>query len=164
MLMSPHTHRRRIVAGALAIAACAAVATPALAGQTDTRTLRLYEKTTDVRLTDATGKEKPPGPPAAGDVLDVSGVLYAGNHRKHAKRPSGTDHTRCVFTAPDAGTCQGEVAIGGSLILVRSELGGNPFTAWWGTGRFKGITGTGSTTSVSEESNDSDVVLRYRIG
>jgi hypothetical protein len=166
MLTTLLTHRSRLVAGALAIAASAAVATPALAGpsQSPTKTLRFYEKANDFRLTDADGKEKPPGPPAAGDILDVAGVLYAGTHRRHAKQPSGTDHTRCVFTGPDSGTCQGEVAIGGSLILVKSALGGNPFTAWWGTGRFKGITGTGSTTSVGEESNDSDVVLRYRIG
>jgi hypothetical protein len=166
MLTSPFHHPRRLVAGALAIAASVAVATPALAGQSETRTLRFYERSNDFRLTDAAGKAKQPGPPpAAGDVLDVAGVIYAGNHRKHGSQAIGTDHTRCVFTAPDAGTCQGEVAIGGSLILVKSALGGNPFTVWWGTGRFKGITGTGGMTSVGgDDSNVSDVVLRYRIG
>jgi hypothetical protein len=159
------THHRRLLAGVLATAATAAVATPAVAGQSQTRTLRFFEHTTDVRLTTADGTPKSAGPPAAGDILDVQGVFYRGNHRHHARRPSGTDHSRCVFTGPDSGTCQGEVAIGGSLILDRSALGGNPFEVWYGTGRFKGITGSGTATSVGgEESNDSDVVLRYRIG
>jgi hypothetical protein len=163
MLTLLRTHHRRLLAGVLATAAAAAVATPAVAGQSQTKTLRFFEHTNDVRLTTADGQPKQ-GAPAAGDVLDVAGVLYRGNHRHHARRPSGTDHTRCVFTAPDSGTCQGEVALGGSLILVRSPLGGNPSEVWWGTGRFKGITGSGTTTSIGEESNDSDVVLRYRLG
>ena len=157
------THHRRLLAGVLATAAAAAVATPAVAGQSQTRTLRFFDKTTAVSLTTADGQPKQ-GAPAAGDILDVAGVEYRGDHRHHARRPSGTAHTRCVFTGPDSGTCQGEVALGGSLILVRSPLGGNPFEIWYGTGRFKGITGTGTTTTVSEESNDSDVVLRYRRG
>jgi hypothetical protein len=161
MLQSLRIRRRRLVAGALAIAATAAVATPALAGQPETKTLRFFERATDFSLTTADGTPKQ-GPPAAGDILDVAGVLYRGDHRRHARTPSGTDHTRCVFTGPDSGTCQGEVALGGSLILVRSDLGGNPFTVWWGTGRFKGITGTGSTRSIGE-TNNSDVVLRYRL-
>jgi hypothetical protein len=161
MFTSLLIHRRRIVAGALVIAATAAVATPALGGQSQTKTLRFFARANDFSLTTADGTPKQ-GPPAAGDILDVAGVLYRGDHRRHARRPSGTDHTRCVFTGPESGTCQGEVALGGSLILVRSALGGNPFTAWWGTGRFKGITGTGTSTSVGE-TNDSDVVLRYRL-
>jgi hypothetical protein len=165
MFTSLSTHSRRLVAGALAIAATAVVATPAVAGQSQTKTLRFFEKANDFSLTTADGTPKDPrsGPAAAGDIIDVAGTLYVGNHRRHARRAAGTDHTRCVFTGPDTGTCQGEVAIGGSLILVRSELGGNPFTAWWGTGRFKGITGTGTSRSIGEESNDSDVVLRYRL-
>jgi hypothetical protein len=156
-------HHRRLLAGVLATAAAAAVATPAVAGQQQTKTLRFFEKTTDVSITTADGTPKS-GPPAAGDILDVAGVLYAGNHRRHARKASGTDHTRCVFTGPDSGTCRGEVALGGSLILVKSALGGNPFTIWWGTGRFKGITGTGTNTTVNEEENTSDVVVRYRKG
>jgi hypothetical protein len=164
MISTYRKHHRRLIAGALAIAATAAVVTPAVAGQSQTKTLRFFDKATDFRMTSADGTVKQPGPPVAGDIIDVSGTLYAGNHRRHARKASGTNHTRCVFTGPDTGTCQGEVAIGGSLILVKSDLGGNPFTAYWGTGRFKGITGTGSMTSIGEESNDSDVVLRYTKG
>ena len=163
MITPPRTTGRRLLACALAIAATAAVATPAHAGQT--KTLRFFEKSNHLSFTTATGAPKDPsaGPPAAGDILDVAGVLYRGDHRRHGSRVVGTDHTRCVFTGPDSGTCQGEVAIGNSLILVKSDLGGNPFTAWWGTGAFKGISGTGTTKSVGE-TNNSDVVLRYRIG
>jgi hypothetical protein len=161
MISTYRKHHRRLIAGALAMAATAAVVTPAVAGQSQTKTLRFFDKAGDFRLTSADGTVKQPGPPAAGDILDVSGTLYRGNHTRHARKASGTDHTRCVFTGPESGSCQGEVAIGGSLILVKSDLGGNPFTVYWGTGRFKGITGTGTTTTIGD-GNDSDVVLRYR--
>jgi hypothetical protein len=160
----PHITPRRLLAGALATAAVAAVATPALAAQTSPRTLRFYESPTAITLTDASGKAKDitAGAPAAGDTLDVAGKLYVGTHRHHGRRVVGTDHTRCTFTAPDAGTCQGEVAMGGSLILVRSALTDDGFTVWYGTGRFAGATGTGTTTTVSEQRNDSDVVVHLK--
>jgi hypothetical protein len=163
MITPLRTNARRLLAGALAIAATAAVATPAHAGQT--KTLRLFEKTTDVGLTtaDGTPKDITAGPPAAGDILDASGVLYRGTHASHGDKVVGTDHTRCVFTGPDSGTCQGEVALGNSLILVRSALSDDAFTVWYGTGAFRGITGGGTTKSIGD-SNNSDVVVRYRIG
>jgi hypothetical protein len=159
----PRTTGRRLLACALAIAATAAVATPAHAGQT--KTLRFFEKATDVSLTTSDGTPKDPsaGPPAAGDILDVAGTLYRGDHRNHGSRPVGTDHTRCVFTGPDSGTCQGEAAIGNALLLVRSALSDDQFTIWWGTGAFRGVSGTGTTKSVGD-TNNSDVVLRYRVG
>jgi hypothetical protein len=163
MITPPRTTGRRLLACALAIAATAAVATPAHAGQT--KTLRFFEKSIHLSFTTSTGAPKDPsaGPPAAGDVLDVSGVLFRGDHRRHGSRVVGTDHTRCVFTGPDSGSCQGEAAIGNALILVRSELSQDTFSIWWGTGPFKGISGTGTTKSIGE-TNNSDVVLRYRIG
>jgi hypothetical protein len=154
------THGRRLLAGALAIAATAAVATPAHAGQT--KTLRFFEKTTDVHLTSADGTPKQ-GPPAVGDILDASGDVYRGDHRRHSARPVGTDHTRCTFTAPDTATCATEVAIGGSLILVRTTGEDEGFTAWYGTGAFKGITGSGTSHNLGQ-TNNSDIVLRYRLG
>ena len=154
------THGRRLLAGALAIAATAAVATPADAGQT--KTLRFFEKTTDVRLTSADGTPKQ-GAPAVGDILDASGDLYRGDHRRHGDKVVGTDHTRCTFTAPDTAACATEVAIGGSLILARTTGEDEGFTVWYGTGAFKGITGSGTSHNLGQ-SNDSDVVLRYRLG
>jgi hypothetical protein len=157
------THHRRLLVGVLATAAAAAVATPAVAGQSQTKTLRIYEKPTDVRLTTADGQPKE-GPPAAGDILDAGGVLYRGDHRHQSRHAIGTDHTRCVFTGPDSGTCQGEAALGGSLILTRNSLTDDSFEIWYGTGRFQGITGSVTATTVSDERNDSDVVVRYKIG
>jgi hypothetical protein len=163
MITPLRTNARRLLAGALAIAATAAVATPAHAGQT--KTLRFFEKATDFSLTTSDGTPKDPsaGAPAAGDILDVAGNLYRGDHKNHGNKVVGTDHTRCVFTGPDSGTCQGEAAIGNSLVLVRSALSDDTFTIWWGTGEYKGISGTGTSTSVGD-SNNSDVVLRYRLG
>jgi hypothetical protein len=159
MITLPHITPRRLLAGALATAAVAAVATPALAGQSSPRTLRFFDTTTRVTLTDASGKAKDirAGGPAAGDTLDASGKFYVGTRRHHGRRPVGTDHTRCVFTAPDAGTCQGEIAMGSSLLLVRSDLTADDFTVWYGTGRFAGLTGTGTMKNFGD-TNDSDIV------
>ena len=65
--------------------------------------------------------------------------------------------------APDTATCATEVAIGGSLILVRTTGEDEAFTAWYGTGAFKGITGSGTSHNLGQ-TNNSDVVLRYQLG
>ena len=42
-------------------------------------------------------------------------------------------------------------------------LSDDTFTMWWGTGDYKSISGTGTSTTVGD-SNNSDVVLRYKLG
>ena len=104
-----------------------------------TTTLRYFVKDVSLTLTQADGTvvDRPPFPEAApGDVLDVTSLLFRGDHRRHAKRWSASSHLRCVFGTgqPD---CESQVAIGGSLLVFR----GNPGTLTIGTGRFQGATG-----------------------
>jgi hypothetical protein len=104
-----------------------------------TKTLRFFVEDVSFQLTQADGTvvDRPPfREPTAGDVIDVTSLLFRGDHRQHAKRWSGSVHLRCVFGTgePD---CESQVALGGSLLIFR----GNPGTLTIGTGRFQGATG-----------------------
>ena len=149
---------------ALAIAATAAVATPAHAAQT--KTLRFFDKGNTSASRPRTGRRRtsPPARPAAGDILDASGTLYRGNHRHHGSRVVGTDHTRCVFTGPDSGTCQGEVALGNSLILVQQRPHRRLVHHLVGHRPVQAASRATGQSKRSANGNNSDVVVRYRIG
>ena len=60
--------------------------------------------------------------PTAGDINDVTGVDYVGDHKHHAKASSASDHLRCTITgftgAGGTATCDGQIAIGGSMLLA----------------------------------------------
>ena len=116
-----------------------------------------------MHLASADGAPKQ-GAPAVGDILDASGDVYRGDHRRHsvASRRHGS-HPVHVHRRPTAATCATEVAIGGSLILVRTTGEDEGFTAWYGTGDFKGISGSGTSHNLGQ-TNNSDVVLRYKLG
>jgi hypothetical protein len=146
--------------GALfALLVTVAVSSAGAAGGGKTETLRLFSKPVSITLTttDGTVYRKPPYPePKPGDVLDVNSLDYAGNHRHHAKRWSVSDHVRCVFGTgePD---CEGQVAIGGSLLIFR----GNPGMLINGTGRYEGA--TGRVLSNKEVKGGSDIVARIHL-
>jgi hypothetical protein len=153
-------HPIRTAAAIAAAVLCAVVLWPSAghaAGKT--QTLRLFVKDVSFQLTQADGTvvQRPPFPEAAaGDVLDINSLLFRGDHRRHAKRWSGSVHLRCVFGAgePD---CESQVAIGGSLLIFR----GNPATLTNGTGRFQGA--TGRVIKNDEVQGGSDVVAKIRL-
>jgi hypothetical protein len=135
------------------------VSSAGAAGAGKTQTLRLFSKPVSITLTQSDGTviRKPPYPdPKPGDVLDVNSVDYVGNHRRHAARWSISDHVRCVFSTgePD---CEGQVAIGGSLLIFR----GFPGTLVNGTGRYEGA--TGRVIKNEEVKGGSDIVARIRL-
>lgn len=106
-----------------------------------TETLRVFSKTDKLVLTHADGTvvETAPFPEAvAADRLDIYASDFAGNHAKHAKVATGSEHVVCTFTAaspePD---CISHVALGGSLLIFR----GFPGTLIGGAGRYLGATG-----------------------
>ena len=123
------------------------------------QTLRFFSKDVSMRVTTADGTviRRPPYPEAKpGDVLEVNSLNYAGNHRDHAARWSASQHLRCVFPTgePD---CEGQVAIGGSLLIFR----GYPGTLVNGTGRYQGA--TGRVISNRQVRGGSDVVARIHL-
>src|SRR3954452_5225718 len=124
------------IAAAVAVAA-ALPASAHAAGKT--QTLRFYDKTDALVLTQADGTvvDHAPYPEAKpGDALDVYSREYTGDHRRHANRASGSTHLHCAFGAgePD---CVSHAAFGGSMLIFR----GNPGTLIAGTGHFLGARG-----------------------
>jgi hypothetical protein len=92
-----------------------------------TVTLHTFSRQTSSTFVDAQGHAVPPStPPAIGDTFDNTGVDYPGNHKHHAAKPNGSDHLRCTITGMTAaglkGLCNGQIAIGGSMLLANDDM------------------------------------------
>jgi hypothetical protein len=128
-------------------------------GAGKTQTLRFFSKDVSIKVTttDGTVLRRPPFPEARpGDVLEVNSLNYVGNHRRHARRWSSSQHLRCVFSTGEP-ACEAQVAIRGSLLI----FGGNPGTLINGTGRYQGA--AGRVIKNEEVRGGSDVVARVRL-
>ncbi|MCW2938584.1 MAG: hypothetical protein JWN00_1569 [Actinomycetia bacterium] len=130
------------------------------------QTLHYYEKATGFTYIPAGGKptHKPPsGPPKPGDRIEVTGNLYKGDHKHHATKASGTDHTICLFDSRLQTYCDAQAAFGGSMLLVFSTGGVGDFTSTitGGTGRFTKTKGTVHTHPIGDTGN-SDLTLHLR--
>jgi hypothetical protein len=114
------THIRPIIGIALAALLLLVALSPSsgqAAGKTDT--LRFFSKAVSFTYTTADGTvtHRPPtGPPRAGDVLEIDSLDYVGTHKKHAKRPKGSDYLRCQFNESPEPDCGSVSALGGSLL------------------------------------------------
>jgi hypothetical protein len=151
-----------LIARTAAVAAVALALSPAAAQAAGkTETLRFFSKETAFTFTSADGtvhQGPPETEPKAGDAIDIYAVDYAGNHRRHSKRPVATDHTRCTFgTNPAEPECVTHAAIGSSLLIVE----GFPGTIVGGTGRYFGA--TGRVIKNKEVEGGSDVVVRVHL-
>ena len=153
-------HLKALVGAALGVLVLAVMATPSgAAHKNKTQTLRVFSKAQTFTFTTADGtvSHRPPaGPPKAGDVLEVDSLDFKGTHKRHSRRPIGSDYVRCVFVAgaqePD---CSGVAALGGSLLRFHgSDVIG-------GTGRYEGVTGT--IPKNKEAPGGSDVVVKLRL-
>jgi hypothetical protein len=92
----------------------------------------------------------PAGQAKPGDELEIDSLDYAGSHSHHARQWSASDHLRCVFGAGGQPDCQGQAAVGGSLLLFAGErLVG-------GTGRYEGATGN---VRSRDRAGGSDIVI-----
>jgi hypothetical protein len=124
--LSDRNKTLRPPAGILAAAmlTLAVMAPPASA---KTVTLHIFSRQTSSTFVDAQGHPVAPNtPPAVGDTFDNTGVDYAGNHKHHAAKPSGSDHLRCTITGTTAtgatALCSGQIAIGGSMLLANDDM------------------------------------------
>ncbi|MGE0025842.1 MAG: hypothetical protein AB7O78_18205 [Thermoleophilia bacterium] len=159
-ITSRHLIRGTALPIALA-AACGAAALLPAAGDAaggKTQTLRFFDKVVSTTLTapDGTVVHREP---AAGDTLDVVSLEYPGNHVKHAKKATGTNHLRCVFPAtPGPPDCISHVAFGGSMLVFE----GFPGTLVLGTGTYLGATGR-VIRNTDVGNNNSDVVARITL-
>jgi hypothetical protein len=152
----------RTLLGAVAGGLCILALWPG-AGQAAgrTQTLRVFDKPVSTTLTHADGtvvRHAPFPEPKAGDVLDVYALDFAGDHRRHEKRASMSEHLRCTFGDAGPPDCESHIAIGGSLLIFR----GDKLVA--GTGRYAHATGRVlSNKTVDERSNTSDIVARIHL-
>jgi hypothetical protein len=169
-----HSVRRLAGVAALALAAVAATAVPALAGGSakpaqrhggKTIVLHFYSVTTSFVFTTAAGKvlAQPPATAGPGDRLELTDVDFGGNHTRHAKRPSSTGHTICIFgSGGGAPTCDGQAAIGGNQLLLFHTPSGGDTVVSGGTGRYAGATGTVAMTEIAD-TNNSDIVVTIQL-
>jgi len=76
-----------------------------------------------LRFTSAAGQPLPNvNATKVGDTYDSTDLYYAGTKRHHASSFSASDHLACTFTAADTQTCNNQIAIGGSLLLLNNVL------------------------------------------
>ncbi len=119
----PETKPIRRIAPLAAALLTLAVVVPAAGAKTVT--LHYFSKQTSSTFVTPQGQPIT-GAPAVGDINDETGVDYVGNHKHHAKRGTASDHLRCAITATTAteanAACDGQIAIGGSMLLVNGEL------------------------------------------
>ena len=113
---------------------------------------------------------RPPRPPPSKELTNARHDHphedgFTGNHVKHAKKPSGTDHLRCTFVAAGPPNCVSH-AFGSSMLVVE----GNPGKVVLGTGKYLGATGrVVSSREVAEAPpsslahNNIDVVARINL-
>jgi hypothetical protein len=149
-------HPLRTVALTIALALI-----PAASASARTETIRVFSKTDKLVLTQADGTVvgTPKGPPAAGDRLDIYGTDFAGDHKRHSKQPTGSEHTVCTFNDAPEPDCVSHVAIDGSQLIVT----GNPGTIVGGSGKYLGATGKVVSNETVGDSNDSDVVAKVNV-
>jgi hypothetical protein len=155
MINTTHIRSIRILAGAAVAALLCIVAVSPPAGQAagKTETLRFFSKPVSFTYTAADGtvtQGPPAGPPQAGDVFEIDSLDYAGTHKKHSKRPKGSDYLRCAFNGSPEPDCTGFAAIGNSLLRFRD------MDVVGAIGRWK----SGKVLSNKEVEGGSDFVLR----
>jgi hypothetical protein len=163
----------RVRAIVLAAGAALGLALTAPAASARTATLHLFSRQTSSTFVTPQGKPLPPNtPPAAGDVSDSTDVDYVGTHQHHANKPAGSDHLRCTiisFAAAGAtGVCDGQIAIGGSMLLVNhetvalSDTTPLSFRINAGTGIYRHARGKLIVTTIANTSNsDFDSKITY---
>jgi hypothetical protein len=159
----------RAISAPAAVLLVLAVLVPAASAKT--ATMHLFSRETSATFVTPQGRPLPPNtPPTAGDVNDITGVDYAGNHKHHANTPRGSDHLRCTLTGltTDGATamCDGQIAIGGSMLLVNNDKltlpdsnGPLAFRINGGTGTYRHAHGKITATTVG---NNTDFVIRVK--
>jgi hypothetical protein len=157
MINATHIRPIRTLIGVAVATLLLIVALSPPAGQAagKTETLKFFSKPVSFIYTAADGtvtQGPPAGPPRAGDAFEIESLDYAGTHKKHSKRPKGSDYLRCEFNGSAEPDCHGYAAIGGSLLRFHGmEVIG-------AIGRWK----SGKVVSNEEVEGGSDIVLKLR--
>lgn len=139
----------------------------ASAAAAKTTTYHFFSKDVYSRISDANGNPVSPNAmPVAGDRFSFASDDYVGNHRHHARRATASDHVVCTIMPNGKGLCDGQISIGGSMILgddfvLDFSAQGPSVTVLkitGGTGRYRHARGTIVAKSVSQ--NTTDLTIR----
>jgi hypothetical protein len=113
-------------------------------------TLPFYSVQQTLRYSNASGQPIRSADANTGDAYDSTDLYYAGTKGHHASSFSASEHLACTFTGTNTQTCNNQIAIGGSLLLmtnVTETTSGaavsGPINA--GTGTYQNARGTFET-------------------
>lgn len=101
-----------------------------------------FEKQVSFTVTSPSGM--PAQQPGPGDTIEFTSLLFKGSHTSHAAQWTATDHFLCVFNAEGIPTCDGQIAMKDSMLLVHGTGGQGDLTipVTGGTGDFRNAHGT----------------------
>jgi hypothetical protein len=88
-------------------------------------------------------------------TVEFTSLLFVGTKAHHAAKWTATDHYLCTFAADGPPTCDGELAIGGSMLLIRGTGGQGTFSipVVGGTGKYAGAKGRELVHDLAGSSN-----------
>lgn len=92
--------------------------------------------------------------PLPGSRIAYTGLDFAGNHQRHASKPTASNHLACTFMTSTSLTCNAQVAISGLLLLgndvtaTLSSSGVSTIPINAGTGKYRNARGTITVTPV----------------
>jgi hypothetical protein len=113
-------------------------------------TLPFYSVQQALRFSNASGQSIRGADAGTGDSYDSTDLYYAGTKGHHVSSFSASDHLACTFTGAGTQTCNNQIAIGGSLLLLNNVTEtssgatvSGPINA--GTGAYQNARGTFET-------------------
>lgn len=160
----------RLRSAAALVAACGVViAASASAASARTITLHFFSKQVYSSFTGPSGQPLAGNaPPTIGDRFAFANDDYAGNHKRHSRRPVASEHIDCVVTTPTTAKCDGALALGGALLFADNwtlnlgNQGPGPIHLTGGTNQFRHAHGTIRVKGVGgPNSNNSDETVRF---
>jgi hypothetical protein len=155
----------------VAIVAGCAIFTGVTATAASAKTIHLFSHQTYSAQFDANGNPitNPNSEPTVGSYFLSTDNDFKGNHKHHSRKPVATDHVDCTFLDVTSFTarCDAQIGFGGGMVIAdRQTLSfaapKQVFKITAGTGKYrKAKGGTVTVISLGENSNDSDLVVRF---
>jgi hypothetical protein len=153
-----------VLAGSLILTGATATAASA-------KTIHLFSKNISNEFLDPSGNPftDPNAEPPVGSYFIGIDNDFKGNHKTHSKKPVATDHIVCTVLVPATATvrCDAQIAFGRGMIIADHQTVSfatetQVFKITAGTGKYrKAKGGTITSTSLGENSDDSDLVVRF---
>lgn len=155
----------------VAIVAGCAIFTGVTATAASAKTIRLFSHETSSASFDPNGNPitNPNSEPTVGSYFLSTDNDFKGNHKHHARKPVATDHIDCTILDPTSFTvrCDAQIAFAGGMVIADRQTVSftapkQVFKITAGTGRYRKAKG-GTVTSISlgQNSNDTDLVVRF---